>query len=264
MLFGISTKVLRDYPLEDAIYIAADQGYQAIELWVDDVHQLHPDRIIQLTDRLGLTRTVHLLTEDLNIASFNPGIRKESLRQQAEGLRCAAQLGAGAATLHPGRKTAKTRTMEEAWACQTEAVRELAWVAGELGVTLCVEGMEKLNGEFILSCEDLAALLARCDVPGLSVTLDIAHLHTLGNVQTLLQQAKALPVGNVHISQSRGSKPHLTLFDPAGEIDCRGALAVLDTFYQKTVIVEGYVSGQGLEIARRSIRQLETMLEDRI
>lgn len=264
MLFGISTKVLRDYPLDEAISIAADCGYRAIELWVDDILRTPADKIVQLTDRLGLTRTVHLLTEDLNIASFNEGIRKESLKQHKEGLQYAADVAAAAATLHPGRKTAKTRTMEEAWNCQVNAVKELAQEAGELGVTLCVEGMEKISGEFILSCEDLEQIVRRCGPWSLGVTLDIAHLHTVGSVDTLLEAAKKLPVGNVHISQSCGVKPHLPLYDPTGEINYKSAIGILKTFYNQTMIVEGYIPNQGLEIARRSIRWYEQLMEENI
>lgn len=263
MLFGISTKVLRDYPLDVAISIAADCGYRAIELWVDDIVHTSADKIVQLTDRLGLARTVHLLTEDLNIASFNEGIRKESMRQHKEGLKYAADVAA-AATLHPGRKTAKTRTMDEAWICQINAVGELAQEARKWGVTLCLEGMERISGEFILSCEDLDRVIRECDACNLGVTLDIAHLHTVGSVDTLLDAAKKLPVENVHISQSCGTKPHLTLYDPRGEINYQSAIPILRTFYDKTLIVEGYIPNQGLEIARRSIGWYEQLMEENI
>ena len=117
MTLGISTKVLRDYSLGEAIEIVHEYGYQEMEFRVDDLlgADLSVEEIIRLTDAYGIGRSVHLLTEDLNLASLNEPIRQESVRQEMEGLKLAARLGARTATLHPGRKTAKTGKLEEAW-----------------------------------------------------------------------------------------------------------------------------------------------------
>lgn len=256
MTLGISTKVLRDYPLSEAIAIARDFGYQEMEFWVDDLMtaDISMAEIIHLTDDAGIGRSVHLLTEDLNIASFNEPIRRESVRQEMEGLELAARLGARTATLHPGRKTAKTRTAEEAWTQQLRSIDELAQCAEDCGAKLCVEAMERLGGEFILDGNDLDRIQRSLSRPELAFTLDISHLHTVGDVCVQLDLAKHLPIGNIHISQSKGTKPHLTLFDPAGEIDYRAALRKLCEFYDGALIIEGYVAGQGREIAEKSMR----------
>ena len=94
MIFGISSKVMRDYKLEEAISIAGKYGYDAIEIWIDDFISsgLTPDQIIELTDTHNLKRTVHLRTDDLNICSFNEGIRNESVKQIKEGIFIASQI----------------------------------------------------------------------------------------------------------------------------------------------------------------------------
>lgn len=263
MVFGISTKVLRDFSLVEAVTIAQTCGYRAIELWVDDLLEsgFTAEKIIQITDRSGLQRTVHLLTEDLNIASFNAGIRRESLRQQKEGIRRAADIGARAVTLHPGRKSAKTRALEEVWKCQMDSISELAITAEECGVTLCIEAMEKIAGEFVLTASDLKRVIDACAKPKLAVTLDISHLQTVGDVKQLLREAEGLPIGNVHISQSCCGKPHLPLYAEEGEIDYLEVFNLLRTFYDKTVIVEGYISNAGLEIAERSVQWYKDMIK---
>lgn len=256
MKLGLSTKVLRDYSMKDSISIAARYGYEALEIWVDDLKssEISVGEIIRMTDEYQMERSIHLCTEDLNIASFNEGIRKESLHQQKEGLKWAAEAGARCATLHPGRKTAKTRTMEEAWKVQIESIKELAETANACGVCLCVEAMEVITGEFILTPEDLKKTIEKCNVPGMAVTLDLAHLQTVGDTCDLLKRSKNLPVGNVHISQSANGKPHLTVYDDAGEISFSDALAVLRTFYDDAMIIEGYLPGKGMEIAEKSMK----------
>ena len=226
-----------------------------MEFWVDDLlsADLSVEEIIRLTDAYGIGRSVHLLTEDLNLASFNEPIRQESVRQEMEGLRLAAALGARTATLHPGRKTAKTRKMEEAWEQQLRSIDALAQCAEECGAVLCVEAMERLGGEFVLTGDDLTYIHKTLDRKDLAYTLDIAHLHTVGDVCEQLELAQNLPVKNIHISQSKGTKPHLTLFDSEGEIDFRKALAKLGEFYDGALIIEGYVAGKGREIAEKSM-----------
>ena len=254
MTLGISTKVLRDYPLQEAIEIAREYGYGEMEFWIDDLQSadLSTEEIIARTDAYGIGRSVHLKTEDLNLASFNEPIRQESVRQQMEGIRLAARLGARTATLHPGRKTAKTHTVEAAWELQLRSIGELAVCAEECGVTLCVEAMERLAGEFVLTPENLQKV---CGIgsKALAVTLDLSHLHTVGDVCGLLERARGLPVRNVHISQSKGTKPHLNVFDPEGEIDFRRALPALEAVYDGPLILEGYAAGRGKEIAERSM-----------
>lgn len=264
MRLGISTKVLRDFSLREAIEIANEFGYQEMEFWVDDLltADISVEEVIRLTDTYGIGRSVHLLTEDLNIASFNEPIRQESVRQEMEGLKLAARLGARTATFHPGRKTAKTRKPEEAWKQQLRSIDELAQCAEECCVTLCVEAMERLGGEFVLSGADLDYIHKTLGRKELAFTLDIAHLHTVGDVDKQLALAQHLPVKNVHISQSKGTKPHLTLYDPEGEIDFPKALKKLGEFYDGTLILEGYVAGKGREIAEKSMQWYRQLTEE--
>lgn len=261
MTLGISTKVLRDYPLSEAIDIARTYGYREMEFWVDDLltADISMEEIIRRTDAYGIGRSVHLLTEDLNIASFNEPIRQESVRQEMEGLHLAAQMGARSATLHPGRKTAKTRTIEEAWQKQLSSIDALAQCAEECGAKLCVEAMERLNGEFVLTGKDLDYIHRSLSRSTLAYTLDISHLHTVGDVRQQLELAKHLPIGNVHISQSKGTKPHLPLFDPEGEIHFREVFQKLREFYDGALIIEGYVAGQGREIAKKSMQWYQSV-----
>ena len=256
MRLGISTKVLREYSLTEAVKIAGELGYGAVEFWTDDLYAAgnEVDKALVLCEIYGMQKSVHLLTEDLNIASFNEGIRKESLRQQKEGIRLAGNIGAATATLHPGRKTAKTRSVEEAWKLQINSISELAVTAEESGVKLCVEGMEQLSGEFIQTPQDLERVLLEGSHQALAVTLDISHLQTVGDAEELLRNCSHLPVENVHISQSLNGKPHFPLEFENGEIDYMQALQILQSFYDDAVIVEGYVAGKGKQIAESSMR----------
>lgn len=264
MILGISTKVMRDYSFGKTLDILHDIGYKAVELWVDDL--LHADisnaEIIKRLEQYGMHKSVHLLTEDLNIASFNEGIRKESLHQQKEGIKRAAEIGAREVTLHPGRKTAKTRTLEEAWEIQLESIAELTQTAKQEKVILCVEGMEKFSGEFVQTIADLKRILDYCNNPKLAATLDIAHLQTIGNPKQMILEAKCLNIGNVHISQATKEKPHFPVFFEKGEVNFMDVFRELKRVYDGALIIEGYVAGQGIYIAEESMKWYRNIMEE--
>ncbi len=263
MLFGISTKVLRDYTLEEAIAIAGKCGYDAVEIWVDDFLSsgLTPERIIEITDSYNLQRTVHLRTDDLNICSFNDGIRAESLKQIKEGIYITSQLKANEATLHPGRKTSKSNSFDEAWCVQLEAIKELAGTAKECGVVLCVEGMEKTGSDFVHTPDDLHRVLKECQNGALGVTIDVSHLQTIGDAISILKDCRSLPVQNVHVSQTIQEALHLPLYS-GGDIDYSVIFRELKTFYDKALIVEGYKKNLGKEIAENSIKWYGKIMEE--
>ena len=256
MFFGISTKVLRDYKLEEAIAIAGKCGYDAIEIWIDDFLSsgLTPNQIIDLTDAHNLKRTVHLRTDDLNISSFNEPIRRESVKQMNEGMVIASQIKADEATLHPGRKTSKTNSVDEAWEVQLESIREISDTAKKCNVILCVECMEKTASDFVLTPQDLKRIVNQCQNGSLGVTIDISHLQTIGDAVRLLDESKTLPIHNIHISQTTAKALHLPLFFDEGDIDYRSVFGLLKTFYHKAVIVEGYRKNMGIVIAEGSLK----------
>ncbi|MBE7063276.1 MAG: sugar phosphate isomerase/epimerase [Ruminococcaceae bacterium] len=264
MLFGISTKVLRDYRLEEAISIAGKWGYDAIEIWIDDFVSsgLTPNQIIELTDSNNLKRTVHLRTDDLNICSFNEGIRKESVKQAKEGVFIASQIKASEATLHPGRKTSKTHSVDDAWTVQIQSIREIAERAKKCNLTLCVEGMEKVSGEFILTPQDLSQVVEKCQNGALGVTIDVSHLQTIGDALNILNKCMNLPIHNVHVSQTTLTSLHLPLYLNEGDINYRSIFSILQTFYNKAVIVEGYKKNIGMEIAEQSIKWYKEIIKE--
>lgn len=264
MDFGISTKVIRDFEFQEGIELAASLGYDAVEIWVDDLlaSGMSYDAVTTLFEKHGLHKTIHLRTDDINIASFNEGIRRESIKQTKEGIWAAAQIGATEVTLHPGRKTSKTNTPEEVWKVQIAAITELAEYASDLKINLCVEGMENLKGEVVCMPSDLLNVLNACNNEFLKVTIDIAHLQTWGDAVALLEEARTLPIANVHISQTSEGGLHLPLFDTSGLIDYVKIFHCLNCFYSGAVVVEGYKKGQGKEIAQRSIEWYKNILKE--
>ncbi|MFI5341378.1 MAG: sugar phosphate isomerase/epimerase family protein, partial [Candidatus Methylomirabilales bacterium] len=105
---------LWDAPLQDAVHRIAEMGFNYFEL-MSHVPHCWPrnwssaDRVAfrKLYESQGLRLTsVNPTFLDLNMASPNPGIRDESIRQLRETIQLAHDIGAGIVVAIAGRKHA--------------------------------------------------------------------------------------------------------------------------------------------------------------
>ncbi len=101
-----------------------------------------PGRVAAALARRGISASVHLPFDELNIADLDDGMLEDSLRLQLEGLRFAAAIGARRATIHSGSLPAKDYSpaafAESKRRCLASLGRALE-LAESLGITLCLE-----------------------------------------------------------------------------------------------------------------------------
>ncbi|MDI6754179.1 MAG: sugar phosphate isomerase/epimerase family protein [Thermodesulfobacteriota bacterium] len=103
---------LWDLPLREAVHRIADLGFHYFELmshvphcWPRDWSTSDRKSFRQLVESLGLRiSSVNPTFLDINIASPNPGIREESIRQLRETIQLAHEIGAGIVVAPAGRK----------------------------------------------------------------------------------------------------------------------------------------------------------------
>src|SRR5574341_1086020 len=103
---------LWDLPLQDAVHRIANMGFRYFELmsapphcWPRDWSSAERGAFRRLYESLGLRLTsVNPTYLDINMASPNPGIRDESIRQLRETVQVAHDLGAGVVVAPGGRK----------------------------------------------------------------------------------------------------------------------------------------------------------------
>ena len=92
--------MLLEWPLASVIEFARAQGFRAIEVWADFPHA-HPDEMLadeRARIRKALTGfervSLHGPLGNASLASINPGIRSESLREHLAAVELAHDLGA--------------------------------------------------------------------------------------------------------------------------------------------------------------------------
>ena len=163
--------------------------------------------IIETTD---LTLTLHLPFSDLNLASLNHPIWKETTRQMNRCLERASDF-IELAVVHPGHLSPLGMQLPEmAWRQNIEGLRAVCDFASEHGIRIGVENM--VNMQFILGKQpgEISGMIESLERENVGMTFDVGHANTNGMVDEFL--ADLGKVIHVHLHDNRGkSDEHLGL-----------------------------------------------------
>jgi sugar phosphate isomerase/epimerase len=263
MLLGYNTNGFAHHRLEDALTILADLGYQSVAITLDHhaldpfsaelPHQLRTVR--DLLQARGLRSVIEtgarFLLDPLHkhqptLLSPRPEQRERRLDFLRRAVDIAHELGSDAVSFWSG--TPRDSTSPEIWMDRlTDGCRRLCDHAARRQVRLA---FEPEPGMFIDTMARFAALRERVAHPAFGLTIDVGHLHCLGEVpiDEQLRQWRQL-LGNVHIEDMRrGAHDHLMFGE--GEIDFGPVLWALDEI--------GYAGGVHVELSRHSHDAVET------
>jgi sugar phosphate isomerase/epimerase len=256
--FGCSTSFLAERTVKQALEGIAGCGFTAAEVWAEHLWRTGepPEEVKQRAQTLDMQLSVHGAFYDLNVASANPGIRQESLRQAHESILTAARLEATVLVLHPGRLSASKGSVEDCWQWLTEAVAMMDEWASQEGVRIGLEAMEKRRKEIYVSPSDVRRMLSK-GWRNIGLTLDIAHAHTVMDPVDYMAELENSWIVHVHLSDSSAERVHVPL--GRGQIDVATALTALSQRYQGLVNLEGYVPGRGEETIRHNFAYLQEL-----
>lgn len=255
---GASTMFFRDRPVVSALQNIADIGYTAAEVWVEQMQWYDDDpiKVRQRADSLGIKLTVHATSYDLNPTSTNRGIALESRRQVEESLAIAAELDALIVAVHPGRRTSSRDKTDDVWRQLLDWVAELDSSADRYGLPVGLELMEKRPKEIFLSSADAHKLMTTT-WKWIKLTVDVAHMNTVGEPLSFLAEIPPQWIGHVHLSDNDSRQTHLPL--GVGQVPLAELLTALDRIYAGVVNLEGYVPGQGTEVLTTNLTYLKRL-----
>jgi sugar phosphate isomerase/epimerase len=265
MLFGYNTNGFAHHRLEDALEILAELGYRSVAITLD-YRALNPfvgdaawvkatKTIRRLLTKLGLRSTVETGARFLldprrkhqpTLLSPDPQERRQRLQFLQYALDTAAALGSDAVSFWSGTPSdrAPRRVLMDRL---VEGCQRLCNDAARLNVRLA---FEPEPGMFIDTMSRFAGLHKRVDHPLFGLTIDVGHLHCLGEVPIAdrLRKWRHL-LANVHIEDMRrGVHDHLMFGE--GEIDFGPVLRALHEI--------GYAGGVHVELSRHSHNAVET------
>lgn len=245
LYFSSSAKV---WDSIDWIFGIRDAGYDGWEIVADGNYRLdRPESLRRIREAIGSTDllvTVHAPYGDLNLATLNDPIRRESVRQVCACVERAAEF-TDRVTVHPGYLSPVAKLMpDQAWRFQKEALVEIGKVASDCGVLACVENMIGIR-EFL--CRYPEELLGMTEgIEGIGITVDIGHANTVGKVREFLPLVQK--ADHIHIHDNHGiSDEHLPL--GKGNVPWELVGHTIAVSYSGTIVVEG----RSLEEAKKSL-----------
>ncbi|RJP32189.1 MAG: sugar phosphate isomerase/epimerase [Phycisphaerales bacterium] len=243
MYLSYNTNGLAYHRLDDALTLIAEHGYRGVALTLDH-HHLDPTdreravaeakRLRPITARLGLTATIETGARFIldprrkhqpTLISRSPAGRARRIEFLVTACHVARAFGGGCVSLWSGAADAATspepagapeaaEPEKALFARLTASVRQVLDAARPLGVTL---GFEPEPGMFIDTLARYDRLAAAVDDPLFGLTLDVTHVHCLGDGDPAAHiRRRGASLGNVHVADMRrGVHDHL----PFGEGD---------------------------------------------
>ena len=230
------------------VFSLEEIGFRGWEVMADGACSFEDEgnvrEVSEIAGSTGLTLSVHAPYSDLNLASLNYPIWKESVRQVLACIDGAAEL-TDRVTVHPGYLAPLGKLLpDRVWAQQKAALTEIGAHARDLGVRVFLENMGGLKEVLCRFPEEILGMID--DLDGIGFTLDVGHAHTVGKVSEFLE---VLPrADHLHIHDNHGTADqHLALGD--GTIPWEEVGRAVARDYSGIVVVEG----RNLDEARKSL-----------
>ncbi len=257
MHLGYNTNGFAHHRLEDAITVLAELGYKSVAITLDQ-HALNPfdlsiarqsEHVRSILDRLKMACVIETGARFLldprrkhqpTLLSDAPEDRERRCDFLLRAIDVAQLLGAHAVSFWSG--VSDSAASEGAcWVRLIYACRMLGEEAAKSGVRLA---FEPEPGMFIDTMAKFEELHRRVDHPQFGLTLDVGHLHCMGEtpIAPHIERWKDR-LWNVHIEDMRRGV-HEHLFFGEGEMDFPPIFAALKAI--------GYAGGVHVELSRHS------------
>ncbi|OPY38483.1 MAG: endonuclease IV [Methanoregula sp. PtaU1.Bin051] len=231
------------------VYAVEDAGYSGWEIVSDGNYRLDDrdsyEKISEVIQGTNLGISVHAPYGDLNLATLNDPIYRESIRQVCICIERASDL-TDRVTFHPGYLSPVGKLVpQKIWELQKSALRQIGKVAAENGILACVENMISVK-EFL--CRDAGELIGMTSgIEGIGMTFDFGHANTVGKVDEFLPLVSR--ADHIHIHDNHGGRDeHLALGD--GTINWETVGREIARNYKGIVVIEG----RSVEEAKRSLQ----------
>jgi D-psicose/D-tagatose/L-ribulose 3-epimerase len=227
----------REY--DETFAMLKDTGFDGVEIPIFDREVDKYAELGRRLDDLGLERlAVSARGPDDNPISADPAVRAEAVAATRANLDSAAALGAplicGPLGAPLGVFSGGPPTEEEN-ARAVGYLREVAPYAGERGVTIVLEYLNRFEMYLTNTAADLAALVRAVDHPHCRMMYDTFHAHIEErDPRAALQECKDVLV-HVHLSESDRSTPG------AGQVAWETTFAALGEIgYDGWVVIEAF------------------------
>ena len=250
-MHGIScnSNILSHLPVEQAIDVLAEHGYDAIDICLEVVPPFYPvptphmspdddsaqrDRVRRRAEQAGIA--IAALNAHNNLCARDPQVRQTNMKFLKGSIQLAADLGAPLVVTAAGGKDAYGY---EQWFFDwaIESIRQVLPTAEKLNVTLAIEAGSPA-GALVHNLKTMQKLLGTEGFESVGVLFDPAHYHIRGDCPIDVFQVLQDKVVHMHAKDATGA-PENIIFPPLGEghVDFDALLAAM-----AAAKFEGYIA----------------------
>ena len=219
---------------------AADMGFDGVEIAVFDPDDVDIKATKDALKAAGMGCTIcSILGDDRDLISDDPAIRENAKKYMKECIEiCSALDGnvfCGPLYSAVGKLVGRSRTQEE-WDLAVSGLKEVAKVAGDKGVKLAIEPLNRFETYFINIAEDAVKLAKDVDHPNVGVHLDTFHM----NIEEKYLYNAIKNTGDLlfhmHCCENDRGAPG------SGHVDWEGVFKALhEVNYDEWIVIESFV-----------------------
>jgi sugar phosphate isomerase/epimerase len=154
--------------------------FEGLDIDYFEIISDYPNNVVdsEALKSFNLKYTVHSPIVDLNLASLNKSVQKLSIAEIKRSVDLARELDSKIVVVHPGSIPFISKPFEkEAIAKSRESMKICKDYGEDLGVTIAIENMPKIEGFLYQDIYELNKLLKELEM---DMTLDVAHAATNG------------------------------------------------------------------------------------
>ncbi|MDD1742237.1 MAG: sugar phosphate isomerase/epimerase [Methanotrichaceae archaeon] len=256
-MFSFSSSAMVDRPFDWA-YQLEDLGYSGWEIVSEGKQKLTADNIHEarrIAETTELEITIHLPYSDLNLASMNQPIWKETVKQMKSCLSLAAEF-CSIAVVHPGHLSPLGMQMpDKAWSQNILGIQEICDHAAESNMKIAVENMVNMPALLGRRPEEILGILETVDRENVGFIFDVGHANTNKNIDKFLELRHLII--HAHIHDNHGERDeHLPVGN--GTVPWREVIEALSTYNGRMV-----TEARTLEEGQRSLTRLRNLMVNR-
>jgi len=227
--------------VEKAAQKAADHGFDAVEVPIEQSDRLDPDRVREVLDDhdLGVT-AVNTMVGDRDLIHPDADRRETGMTYMRDTIETAGAVGTdvlgGVFYSAIGRKWQATPTERERDLDLLEdRLADLSDYAADCGVVLAVEPINRFETSFCNTVEQGLEIVERVDHDHCQLLVDTFHMNIEEKDVEAAVRSAGSRIGHVHACGSDRGAPG------NGHLDWEGIVAALeDTGYDGTLAVEAF------------------------
>jgi sugar phosphate isomerase/epimerase len=269
MKFAVCNETFQDWPFERAFAFAAECGYTGLEIapftiatYATDITPAKRAEVRRQADAAGLQIIgLHWLlakTQGFYLTTPDQAVRRKTADYMGELVRLCADLGGRVMVLGSPqqRNLLPGVSLAEATDHAADVLEALVPALEENDVTLAVEPLGPLEGNFLVTTDEAVALIERVGSPHVRLHLDCKAMATEQTpIPELISRHRAM-LAHFHANDANRQGPGF------GEVDFVPILEMLGRIdYRGWVSVEVFDYTPGVErLARESIEYMQRCL----